>query len=253
MPVRAVDAAAAARRRCGRGRYRPAMHIPDGFFDGHTSIGASAAAMAGTAVVLRKAAGDLAVSPQRAGVAAATAAAVFAGQMANFPVAEGTSGHLVGGVLAAVLVGPWLASLCVTLVLVVQAVVFADGGLSALGLNVVNLSLVATLGGWCAYRGLQRLLGDAPKATVVAAGVAAAASVVLASLAFTVEHALGATSDVGVGAVLTSMVGVHVLIGIGEGILTGAVVAIVLATQPTLLYRAEAPETPGAALAGAAS
>jgi cobalt/nickel transport system permease protein len=229
------------------------VHIPDGFFEGHTSAGAGVAAAAGTAIVLRKAADDLAAQPQLARVAAATAAVVFAGQMANFGVADGTSGHLIGGVLAAVLVGPWLASLSVTLVLVVQAVVFADGGLSALGLNVINLSFVAAIGGWFLYRGLQRWVGDTPKATTVAAGLAAAASVVLASAAFTVEHALGATTEVATLDVLAAMVGVHLLIGVGEGIITGAVVATVLATQPGLLYGRGGASVQGGAWVGATS
>ncbi|MEQ1787176.1 MAG: energy-coupling factor ABC transporter permease, partial [Acidimicrobiales bacterium] len=122
------------------------MHVPDGFINAGTSVGAGALALGTMAVAVRRTRDEL--SERMVPLAALTAAFIFAVQMLNFPVASGTSGHLLGGVLAAVLVGPWAGAICVTVVLVVQALLFADGGLSALGLNIVNLGLVGTLGGY---------------------------------------------------------------------------------------------------------
>lgn len=209
------------------------MHIPDGFVDLPTSVAAGAVAVGGVAVALRTTRDR--VAEKDTALAGMTAAFVFAVQMMNFPVAAGTSGHLLGAALAAVLVGPWVAVLCLTTVLVVQCLLFADGGLSALGLNVVNMALVGGLGGWAVFRGLRSVLPRSHAGVVVASGVAAGASVVLAALAFTVEYAIGGTADVSIRTVAAAMVGVHALIGIGEGVITGAVVAAVLAARPDLV------------------
>lgn len=226
------------------------MHIPDGFVDLRTSAAAGAIAIGGVGLAVRRTRAVLA--EKEIALAGLTAAFVFALQMLNFPVAAGTSGHLLGGVLAAVLVGPWTGVVCVTVVLVVQCLLFADGGLSALGLNVVNMALVTCLGGWVVFRGLRRALPNSPGGVAVAAGIAAGLSVVLAALAFTAEFALGGTADISMASVATAMVGVHALIGIGEGVITGAVVASVLATRPDLVVgardllprRPAAPPTP---------
>ncbi len=209
------------------------MHIPDGFIDLPTSVAAGAVGVGGVAVAVRRTR-DL-VAEQETALAGMTAAFVFAVQMMNFPVAAGTSGHLLGGVLAAVLVGPWVAVLCLTTVLVVQCLLFADGGLSALGLNVVNMALVGCLGGWVVFRGLRGVLPRTHTGVVVASGVAGGISVVLASVAFTVEYAIGGTADLSLRAVALAMVGTHALIGVGEGVITGAVVAAVLAARPDLV------------------
>lgn len=226
------------------------MHIPDGFVDLRTSAAAGAIAIGGVGLAVRRTRAVLA--EKEIALAGLTAAFVFALQMLNFPVAAGTSGHLLGGVLAAVLVGPWTGVVCVTVALVVQCLLFADGGLSALGLNVVNMALVTCLGGWVVFRGLRRALPRSPGGVAVAAGIAAGLSVVLAALAFTAEFALGGTADISMASVATAMVGVHALIGIGEGVITGAVVASVLATRPDLVVgardllprRPAAPPTP---------
>ncbi len=210
--------------------------MPDGFFDAPTSLAAGAVAATGVAVALRR--GRELVESQGVALAGLTAAFVFAAQMVNVPIAAGTSGHVLGGVLAAVLVGPWVAVLCLTVVVVVQCLLFADGGLSALGINVVNMALVTCLGGWIVFRGVQAVLPRSTPSTrsvPVAAGIAAGASVVLASIAFTAEYAIGGTTDVSVGAVLATMVGVHTLIGLGEGVVTGLLVAAVLAARPDLV------------------
>ena len=158
--------------------------------------------------------------------------------MLNFPVASGTSGHLLGGLLAAVLVGPWVGALCIGVVLFVQALVFADGGLSALGLNIVNMALVTALGGYLVFRGLRVLLPRTKSGVVIASGVAGFLSVVLASLVFTLEYALGGAGGASVSTVIGAMVSVHVLIGIGEGLITAATIAVVLAVRPDVVYGA---------------
>jgi len=212
------------------------MHIPDGFINAGTSLGAGAIAAGGLGVSLRRTAEVL--EERLAPLAGLVAAFVFAVQMLNFPVAAGTSGHLLGGVLAAVLVGPWAGAVCVTVVLVVQALLFADGGLSALGLNVLNMALVGALGGYVLFLGLRRLLPATRSGIAVAAGIAAGLSVVLAAVAVSVEYAIGGSGDVSIGRVVTAMVGVHTLIGIGEGLITAMTVSAVLAARPDLVHGA---------------
>jgi cobalt/nickel transport system permease protein len=212
------------------------MHIPDGFIDGTTSAGAVAVAAGGLGASLRRA-GEV-LDERRVPLAGLVAAFVFAVQMVNFPVVSGTSGHLLGGALAAVLVGPAVGAVCVSVVLGVQALLFADGGLSALGLNVINMALLTAFGGYAMFVVARRLLPRAPSSVVLASGVAAAVSVVLSALAFTVEYAVGGTGTASVSTVAGAMVGVHVLIGIGEGVITGLVVGAVLATRPDLVWGA---------------
>jgi cobalt/nickel transport system permease protein len=212
------------------------VHIPDGFINAPTSLAAGVAAAGGIGVSLRRAARTL--QDRQAPLAGLVAAYIFAVQMLNFPVAAGTSGHLLGGVLAAVLVGPWAGALCVAVVLLVQALLFADGGLSALGLNVINMALVTGWGGYAAFRLLRRALPATRASVTVSAGVAAGISVVLASLAFVAEYAVGGTGGAPVGTVLAAMVGVHTLIGIGEGIITALTVSVVLGVRPDLVHGA---------------
>jgi cobalt/nickel transport system permease protein len=212
------------------------MHIPDGFIDGTTSAGAVAVAAGGLGASLRRA-GEV-LDERRVPLAGLVAAFVFAVQMLNFPVASGTSGHLLGGALAAVLVGPAVGAVCVSVVLGVQALLFADGGLSALGLNVINMALLTAFGGYAIFAVVRRVLPRAPSSVVLASGIAAAVSVVISALAFTVEYAVGGTGTASVSTVAGAMVGVHVLIGIGEGVITGLVVGAVLATRPDLVWGA---------------
>jgi len=198
-----------------------------------TSAGFGAAAVGGVWYSLRRAAAVL--DDRRIPLTGLVAAFVFAAQMVNFPVAAGTSGHLLGGVLAAVLLGPWLGSIVITVVLVVQALIFADGGLSALGLNVFNMAVIGAIGGWFLYRLLIGLLPSRSGSVPIAAGVAAGISVVLASLGFAVQYAIGGEGAASVGTVAAAMVGVHLLIGIGEGVITALVVGAVLASRPDLV------------------
>ena len=212
------------------------MHIPDGFIDGTTSAGAVAVATGGLGASLRRA-GEV-LDERRVPLAGLVAAFVFAVQMINFPVATGTSGHLLGGALAAVLVGPAVGAVCVSVVLGVQALLFADGGLSALGLNVINMALLTAFGGYAIFVVVRRLLPRASSSVMLASGIAAAASVVVSAVAFTVEYAVGGTGTASVSTVAAAMVGVHALIGIGEGVITGLVVGAVLATRPDLVWGA---------------
>jgi len=158
-------------------------------------------------------------------------------------VAAGTSGHLLGGVLAAVLVGPWAGCICVAVVLVVQSL-YADGGLTALGLNITNMAVVGVFGGWAIFWLLRRALPATRTSVVVSSGIAAGISVVLAAAAFVVEYAIGGGGNAPVGTVLAAMVGVHTLIGIGEGVITALTVGVVLGVRPDLVYGAQDLQTP---------
>jgi cobalt/nickel transport system permease protein len=218
------------------------MHIPDGFINAPTSLAAGAVAAGGVGVSLRRAAETL--QDKQAPLAGLVAAYIFAVQMLNFPVAAGTSGHLLGGALAAILVGPWAGALCVSVVVLVQGLLFADGGLSALGLNIVNMALVTAWGGYAVFLLLRRALPRTKTSVTVSAGVAAGISVVLASLAFVVEYAIGGNGGASVGTVFAAMVGVHTLIGIGEGIITALTVGVVLGVRPDLVYGAADLQTP---------
>jgi cobalt/nickel transport system permease protein len=211
------------------------VHIPDGFINAGVSAGAGVVAAGGIGVSLRRAAATL--EDRQAPLAGLVAAFVFAVQMLNFPVAYGTSGHLLGGVLAAVLVGPWAGAICLGLVLFVQ-VFFADGGLSAFGLNVVNMALVGAMGGYVVFAAVRRVLPRSRPSVAAASAVAAFVSVVLASIAFFVEYALGGAGDAPLGTVFAAMVGVHALIGVGEAVITALAVSAVLTVRPDLVHGA---------------
>lgn len=213
------------------------MHAPDGFLTAGTAAATGALSIAGVGVALRRTREELA--DRAVPLAGLTAAFVFAGQMVNFPIGAGTTGHLVGGALAAILVGPWLGALVVAVVVVVQALLFADGGLTALGYNVLNMALVPAFGGWALFRGARRLVPATRRGITIAAGIAGFGSVVLASLAFSLEWLFGASAPIPFDRVFLAMVGVHLVIGVGEGIITGLVVGAVLATRPDLVAGAD--------------
>lgn len=208
------------------------MHVPDGFIDAPISALAFVLGLGILAVALVKARTEL--DDRTAPLAGLTAVFIFAAQMLNFPVAAGTSGHLLGGALAAILVGPWVAMLVVTVVLTVQALLFADGGLTALGINILNMAVVTAVVGWLVFRVGVRFV-QTPRGAAMIAGVAAFLSVPAAAMAFTLEYALGGTAPVSLTAVAAAMGGVHLLIGIGEGVITGLVVAAVLASRPDVV------------------
>jgi cobalt/nickel transport system permease protein len=216
-------------------REEAGVHIPDGFIDGEVSLGTAAVAAGGLTIAVKRTKEFL--EEKQVALAGLVAAFIFAVQMLNFPVAAGTSGHLLGGVLAAVLIGPWAGALCVSVVLMVQAL-FADGGLTALGMNVLNMALVTALGGYAIFAVLRRMLPATRTSIVVASGIAAGLSVPLSAAAFLVEFALGGTAPVSMSAVVNAMLGVHLLIGIGEGIITAATVSLVLGVRPDLVHGA---------------
>jgi len=209
------------------------MHVPDGFLDAPTSVATGLVAAGAVGVALRKARTEL--DDRTAPMAGLVAAFVFAAQMINFPVGAGTSGHLMGGALAAVLVGPWTGLLCVAVVLVVQALFMADGGITALGTNIVLIGVVTALVGYVAFRALQAVLPRRVGTVAPAAAVAAFVSVPVAALVFSLLFAVGGTAPVDAGKVLTAMLGWHVLIGIGEAVVTGLVVGAVVAVRPDLV------------------
>jgi cobalt/nickel transport system permease protein len=212
------------------------VHVPDGFINAPVSVAAGVVAAGAVAVSLRGARREL--DERIAPLAGLVAAFIFAVQMLNFPVAAGTSGHLLGGALAAILVGPYTGVLCVSVVLLMQGILFADGGLTALGVNITVMAVVTTVVSYAVFRGLVKVLPKKRRSVTVSAFVAAALSVPAAALAFTLVYAIGGTTDVPIGRVLTAMVGVHVLIGLGEAAITAFTVGAVIAVRPDLVYGA---------------
>lgn len=209
------------------------MHAPDGFLEPWVAVVTALTSLAVMAIALRSATREL--GDRQVPLAGVAAAFIFAAQMFNFPVASGTTGHLLGGALAAILLGPWVGSLVVAIVVVVQALVFADGGLTALGYNVLNMAIVPAFGGWAVYWLVRKVLPRNGAGVIGATAIASGMGVVLASIAFSIEWLFGATAPVPFDTVFAAMVGVHTLIGIGEGLLSAMVVAAVLAARPDLV------------------
>lgn len=210
------------------------MHIPDGFIDLRTSAAfaaVSAVAVAGAVQGARKQ-----LSDQSAPLAGLTAVFIFAVQMLNFPVAAGTSGHLIGAALAMVLVGPYAATLALVVVLIIQAFLFADGGLTALGLNVFNMAVLSVWVSFGTFVILKKLLPKTKTFLVFATFVSALISVPAAALGFVAQYALGANATFSVGTVLNAMIGTHTIIGIGEAVITALTVSAVLASRSDLVY-----------------
>ena len=212
------------------------MHIPDGFFDAPTSAGAAliAASAVGASLKLSKGKMESEVAP----VAGLTAVFIFAAQMINFPVALGTSGHLIGGALAAILIGPWAAMLAMTVVLAVQALVFADGGLTALGLNILNMGVITVLVGYLVFTVAMRLLPKNRVGILTAVALAAFIAVPASSTGFVIEYAIGGTASFELRDVFFAVTGVHLLIGLGEALISVLVVSAVLAARADLVTSA---------------
>jgi cobalt/nickel transport system permease protein len=207
------------------------MHIPDGFLSTGVSVATGVVAAGAVGYGLYKAREEL--DEKSVPMLALCAAFVFAAQMLNFPVAGGTSGHFLGGILVAVLLGPWLGSLVIALVLLVQCLGFADGGLTALGANIFNMAVIGTILSYYIWHGIKSLLPRNKTMFLAATGVAAWLSVMLASGAAAVELAVSGTTPLSVA--LPAMLGVHAIIGIGEAIITVLVVGVVLAVRPDLV------------------
>ncbi|AFZ58350.1 energy-coupling factor ABC transporter permease [Anabaena cylindrica FACHB-243] len=208
------------------------MHIPDGFISVPVAGATSLASAAALFVAFGRS--EEAYGIRRAPILGLTTAFIFAAQMINFPVAGGTSGHLCGGALAAIILGsPWAGMLCIATVLIIQAVLFADGGITALGANIFNLGVIGVWVAWGLTQTLQRLLGGSKGRLPLAAGIAAGVSVVVSAIACAIQLALSGTASANV--VLPTMTGVHILIGIGEGLITGGVLTYLATARPDLL------------------
>ncbi|MEV1285548.1 energy-coupling factor ABC transporter permease [Micromonospora sp. NPDC049679] len=214
-----------------------ALHIQNGVLDAPVSVAYLVLAAIAFAFCVVRGRRDL--DDRLAPMAGLVAAFIFAVQMLNFPVLPGVSGHLLGGALAALLVGPWVGALCVSVVLVVQALVFADGGITALGPNIVNMALVGTAAAYALIALLLRVLPRTPTGLAITAFAASVVSVVAASLSFVVQYALGGTTKLatyGLGDIAAAMAGTHTLIGIGEGLIAATTVVTVAKTRPDLVY-----------------
>ena len=211
------------------------MHAPDGFINAPVSLGTGAVSASILAIALNKAKNEL--DEKAAPMAGLVAAYVFAAQMLNFPVALGTSGHLLGGALAAILIGPWTAMIAVSVVVILQALLFADGGLTALGFNVFNMGIITVFSGWFVFILLTKFL-KGRSGIVIAAFIAALISVTVSAISFVFQYAIGGTGTLDVLDVLVAMISVHVLIGIGEGLITALTISAVLALRPDLVFGA---------------
>jgi len=207
-----------------------ALHIPDGFLSVPVALVGWALAAVMIALALRQTRDSL--GERQIPLMGILAAFIFAAQMINFPVAGGTSGHLLGGTLAAILLGPWAAVLVMTSVVTVQALLFQDGGLLALGFNIVNMDILTAFIGYALYDVVRRVAGDSPRARTAGAGLGAWVSVEAAAIATALQLAISNTSPLDVA--LPAMAGVHALIGIGEALITVAALAFVLQTRPDL-------------------
>jgi cobalt/nickel transport system permease protein len=212
------------------------VHVPDGFLDAPTSVATGVVAAVGIGIALRGARREL--DDRTAPLAGLVATFVFATQMLNFPVASGTSGHLLGGALAAVLVGPSTGLLCMAVVFTVQCLLFADGGITALGTNICLMGIVTVVVGWAVFRGAQAVLPKKVSMVAPAAAAAALVSVPVASMVFVALYAAGGTVVIPLGQLTTAMVGVHTLIGIGEAAITFLAVGSIVAVRPDLVYGA---------------
>ncbi|NGY60688.1 energy-coupling factor ABC transporter permease [Lentzea sp. NEAU-D13] len=211
-----------------------AMHMSDGLLNAPVSVAFLVIAAAGVGFALIKARADL--DDRTAPMAGLVATFIFAVQMINFPILPGASGHLLGGALAAILVGPYVGALCVTIVLVVQALLFADGGLTALGANVTNMALIGTATGFFVALALRKLAERGKGGLAAVAFVSAFVNTVVAATGFIVEYAIGGVGGVEIGKVALLMWGLHALIGIGEGLITAVTVTSVASIRPDLVY-----------------
>ena len=214
----------------------PTLHIPDGFISAPVSL--LFLVISGFFVFLALRGAKKQLDEKVAPLAGLAAVFIFAMQMINFPVAAGTSGHLIGGALAAILIGPWAGVLAVTVVLIVQALVFADGGLTAIGLNVFIMSVLATLGAWYLFRLFQKIFPKNRIGFLTATAIASYLSVPISALGFTFQFALGGTAAITLDKVLIAMVGVHSVIGIGEAIITVLTISAVLSVRKDLVFGA---------------
>jgi cobalt/nickel transport system permease protein len=207
------------------------MHVPDGFVDIPVAVVTAAASLGVVAVAVRKTGKQM--GERTIPLLGVTAAFIFAAQMLNFPVAAGTSGHFLGAMLAAAFLGPWAATVTLTVVVTVQALVMADGGITALGANVLNMAIVAVFVGYGAFLLLRRLLPRTSTGYLVSLAISSWLSIVAAAAACAVE--LAASGTLPLRNALPAMVSVHMVIGLGEALITVAIASAVLVARPDLV------------------
>jgi len=215
-----------------------AMHIPDGFLSVLLSIGLWIISIAIVAYALRRVGKDL--GERQMPLMGLLAAGIFAGQMLNFTVIGGTSGHLMGAAIAMILMGPWAAILIMTSVVSIQALVFQDGGLLVLGANIFNMAIVGVTVAYMAYRTVIMIAGKKKVGVLVAGFIAAWLSIEITALSVAIQLAISNTSPANLA--IPAMAGVHALIGIGEGLITVGALAFFLSTRPDLLQLSETPQ-----------
>jgi cobalt/nickel transport system permease protein len=213
------------------------MHVPDGFLTGPAAGLGVVTAAAGLAFCVRRAAGE---QRERDLPVAGLAAAFFlVGDAPMFPVTVGTQGHLLGGVLAVAVLGPWLGAMAIAVVCAIQALAFGDGGLSALGLNITNLALLPAFVGYPVVLALRRVLPDTDRGLALACAAAAWLCVVLASVVFVLEFALGAAVPIDLHTLATATIGAYLVVGLVEAAITGFIVRALLSVRPDLVRIAE--------------
>ncbi len=223
-------------------------HIPDGFLSPAVLVGATVLSAGALAVAARRSRREL--DDRRAPLLGALTAFVFAAQMFNFPLGAGASAHLLGGVLVAVLVGPWAGMLALFSVVLVQALLFQDGGIAALGANTLNLAVIGAGGGYVAYRWLLALVGDGHGGQLMAAG--GAAFLITLAMGAAVGAELGLSGMVPMDVAVLAVGGAHLLVGVAEAALTVAILGAVLRSRPGLV-RDRAPAVPVRLVAGVAT
>jgi cobalt/nickel transport system permease protein len=210
------------------------MHVPDGFMN-VTMSAATGVISFGTLWAYIRSAKDL-IADKFIALTGMMSALIFVLQMINFPVAAGTSGHLLGGALAVIVLGPRLGLICLSVVVIIQSLLFADGGLSALGVNVLNMAIVTTTTSWFIVKYWIKFIGKNKTSIVNVSVLAGILSVVFSSIAFTIQYAIGGTISIPVGTVLIAMVTTHLIIGLGEGVITALIITLLMRVRPDLVY-----------------
>ena len=210
------------------------MHVPDGFMN-VTMSAATGVISFGTLWAYIRSAKDL-IADKFIALTGMMSALIFVLQMINFPVAAGTSGHLLGGALAVIVLGPRLGLICLSVVVIIQSLLFADGGLSALGVNVLNMAIVTSATSWFIVKYWIKFIGKNKTSIITVSVLAGILSVVFSSIAFTIQYAIGGTISIPVGTVLIAMVTTHLIIGLGEGIITALIITLLMRVRPDLVY-----------------
>jgi len=213
------------------------MHVPDGFMN-VTMSAATGVISFGTLWAYIRSAKDL-IADKFIALTGMMSALIFVLQMINFPIAAGTSGHLLGGALAVIVLGPRLGLICLSVVVIIQSLLFADGGLSALGVNVLNMAIVTSTTSWFIVKYWIKFIGKNKTSIVSVSVLAGILSVVFSSIAFTIQYAIGGTISIPVGTVLLAMVTTHFIIGFGEGVITALIITLLIRVRPDLIYAYE--------------